>query len=66
MRLNHILKFFSPYFLINQATQQSGATFQIPAALKSARGPSRQYVVRLLRGAAVEFPIFNVGMHRRT
>jgi hypothetical protein len=36
---NHILKFFLPYFLINHPAQQLGDTFQIPAALKSARGP---------------------------
>jgi len=38
MRINHILKFFLPYFLINQPPSRWGANLHIPTALKSARG----------------------------
>jgi hypothetical protein len=62
VRRNHILKFFSPYFLINHPAQQSGGTFQIPTALESARGTRCcEHVVCRAPSwcAAVDFPVFN-------
>ncbi|MFK4722757.1 hypothetical protein ABIE89_003857 [Bradyrhizobium niftali] len=57
MGINHILRLFSPYFLINQRPQQLGGHYQIPLLwnrLAVSRTPSMRYVVRLvMRGDGI-------------